>query len=246
MEQILGIDIGGSGIKGALVDIEKGELVTDRIRIPTPQGALPDDVALTVAQLVSRFEYNGLAGCGFPAVVLQGIVKTAANIDSSWIDLNVDKLLSKASGCTVFTGNDADVAGLAEMRFGAGRDQNGVVLVLTLGTGIGSAIFVDGKLVANTEFGHLKIRGKDAEHRASDAVRQAKDLSWEKYARRLQEYLNEMEALIWPDLIIVGGGISKLSKEFFPFLQTQARLVPARLLNQAGIVGAAIYADTRR
>lgn len=246
MEKILGIDIGGSGIKGALVDINNGELVTDRIRIPTPEGARPDDVARTVNELVARFQFSGLVGCGFPAVVLHGIVKTAANIHASWIGLDVDELLSNSSGCTVYTGNDADVAGLAEMRFGAGRGVDGVVLVLTLGTGIGSAIFVDGKLVPNTEFGHLKIRGKDAEHRASDAVRQAKALSWKKYARRLQEYLDEMEALVWPDLIIVGGGISKQSDEFFPYLQTQAKIVPARLLNQAGIVGAALYADTRR
>lgn len=246
MGTIFGIDIGGSGIKGGLVDIVKGELVTDRIRIPTPEGARPDDVAQTVGTLISRFQYSGLVGCGFPAVVLHGVVKTAANIHNSWIGLNVDELLSNSSGCTVYTGNDADVAGLAEMRFGAGRNQKGVVLVLTLGTGIGSAIFVDGILVPNTEFGHLKIRGKDAEHRASDAVRQVKNLSWEKYARRLQEYLDEMEALIWPDLIIIGGGISKQSDEFFPHLKTQARIVPARLLNQAGIVGAALFADTRR
>lgn len=246
MEKILGIDIGGSGIKGALVDIDKGELTTDRIRIPTPEGARPDDVARTVGELVSNFQYSGLVGCGFPAVVLQGIVKTAANIHKSWIGLDVDKLLSKTTGCEVYTGNDADVAGLAEMKFGAGRGQTGVVLVLTLGTGIGSAIFVDGKLVPNTELGHIKIRGKDAEHRASDAVRQEKNLSWEKYARRLQEYLDEIESLIWPDLIIVGGGISKQYGEFFHYLQTQAPMVPARLLNQAGIVGAALYAVTRR
>lgn len=246
MENILGIDIGGSGIKGALVDIENGELVTDRIRIPTPEGARPDDVAQTVGELISRFQYSGLVGCGFPAVVLHGIVKTAANIHTSWIGLNVDALLSHTTSSTVYTGNDADVAGLAEMRFGAGRGRDGVVLVLTLGTGIGSAIFIDGKLVPNTEFGHLKIRGKDAEHRASDAVRQAKGLSWEKYAQRLQEFLTEMESLIWPDLIIIGGGISKQSKAFFPYLNTQAEIVPARLLNQAGIIGAALYADTRR
>ncbi len=244
METILGIDIGGSGIKGAMVDIAKGELATERIRIPTPEGARPADVAETVGQLVSRFQYQGLVGAGFPAVVLHGVVKTAANIHASWIGQNVDRLLSKASACTVLTGNDADVAGLAEMTFGAGRDQKGVVLVVTLGTGIGSAIFVDGKLVPNTELGHIQIRGKDAEQRASDAVRQAKNLTWEKYARRLQEYLDAIESLIWPDLIIIGVGISKQSYEFLPFVNTKAKIIPAQLLNQAGIVGAALYATT--
>lgn len=246
MEPILGIDIGGSGIKGALVDIAKGELVTERIRIQTPEGAHPEDVAETVAMLVSRFQYQGLAGCGFPAVVLHGVVKTAANIDDSWIGVDVNELLSTASGCRVLTGNDADVAGLAEMSFGAGRDQKGVVLVLTLGTGIGSAIFVDGILVPNTELGHIQVRGKDAEQRASDAARQAKNLTWEKYTRRLQEYLDSVESLIWPDLIIIGGGISKQSDEFLPFINTKAKIVPAWLLNQAGIVGAAIYANTQK
>lgn len=246
MEPILGIDIGGSGIKGALVDITKGELVTERIRIPTPEGAHPKDVAETVAMLVSRFHYQGLAGCGFPAVVLHGVVKTAANIDDSWIGVDVNELLSIASGCRVLTGNDADVAGLAEMSFGAGRDKKGVVLVLTLGTGIGSAIFVDGILVPNTELGHIQVRGKDAEQRASDAARQAKNLTWEKYTRRLQEYLDSVESLIWPDLIIIGGGISKQSDQFLPFIDTKAKIVPARLLNQAGIVGAALYANTQK
>jgi polyphosphate glucokinase len=245
MESILGIDIGGSGIKAALVDVDSGQLLGERKRVPTPEGAKPREVAASLARLVSEYHYTGVAGCGFPAVIQHGVAKTAANIHSSWIDLNVDRLLSEACGFPIFTGNDADVAGLAEMTFGAGRDQKGVVLVLTLGTGIGSAIFVDGVLVPNTEFGHLKIRGKDAETRASDAARQAKNLSWKKYARRLQEYLEYIEALIWPDLIIIGGGISKQSDEFLPLIKTKAKIVPAQLLNQAGIVGAALFAKTR-
>ncbi len=245
MDGILGIDIGGSGIKGALVDVTNGELVTERKRIPTPEGARPGDVAETVRTLVQEFGYQGTAGCGFPAVVLHGVVKTAANIDKSWIGVNVNTLLKDACGIPILTGNDADVAGLAEMTFGAGRESKGVVLVLTLGTGIGSAIFVDGVLVPNTELGHIKIRGKDAETRASDAARQNKNMTWEKYAKRFQEYLSEIEALIWPDLIIVGGGISKQAYYFLPLVETKAKIIPAQFLNQAGIVGAALFASTK-
>jgi len=242
MKTLLGIDIGGSGIKGALVNAETGEMVSERKRIPTPDGAHPRDVAEVVGQLVASFKYKGVAGCGFPAVVRHGIVKTAANIHHSWIEQDVNWMLSDISRCTVLTVNDADAAGIAEMSFGAGRGQKGVVLILTLGTGIGSAIFVDGKLVPNLELGHIKIRGRDAENRASDAVRQEKELTWKKYARRLQEYLDTVEALVWPDLIIIGGGISKQTDEYLPLIQTQAKIIPAQLLNQAGIVGAAMYA----
>ncbi len=242
MKTILGIDIGGSGIKGALVNVETGALASERKRIPTPEGAHPGDVAEVVGQLVSSFKYKGVAGCGFPAVVRHGIVKTAANIHRAWIGQDVNWLLSDISRCTVLTVNDADAAGIAEMSFGAGRDQKGVVLILTLGTGIGSAIFVDGKLVPNLELGHIKIRGRDAEERASDAARQDKDLTWKKYARRLQEYLDEVQALVWPDLIIIGGGISKQTDEYLPLIKSQAKIIPAQLLNQAGIVGAAMYA----
>jgi polyphosphate glucokinase len=242
MKTLLGLDIGGSGIKGALVDIDSGELATERKRIPTPAGAHPLDVAEVVGQLVGSFKYSGLAGCGFPAVVRHGIVRTAANIDRAWIGRDVNWLLSDVSRCKILTVNDADAAGTAEMAFGAGRDQKGVVLILTLGTGIGSAIFVDGKLVPNLELGHISIRGRDAETRASDAVRQANNLSWKKYAQRLQEYIEAVEALVWPDLIIIGGGISKQSNEFLPLIKSQAKIIPAQLLNQAGIVGAAMYA----
>lgn len=242
MKTLLGIDIGGSGIKAAMVDVDTGEMVSERKRIPTPDGARPDDMAEVVGQLVSSFKYKGVAGCGFPSVVRHGIVKTAANIHHSWIGVDVNRLLSDVSRCTVLTVNDADAAGTAEMAFGAGRDQKGSVAIITLGTGIGTAIFVDGKLVPNLELGHIKIRGRDAEERATDAVRQKQDLSWKKYAKRLQEYLTELESLIWPDLIIIGGGISKESEQYLPLIKTQAKIIPAQLLNQAGIVGAAVYA----
>lgn len=243
---ILGIDIGGSGIKGALVDVETGQLLTERRRLPTPEKAKPNDVAQVVGELVRYFEYTGVIGCGFPAVVQHGVARTAANVHENWIGTNVDELLGRATGCRVYTLNDADAAGIAEMAFGAGCNaQKGVVIVVTLGTGIGTAVFTDGYLVPNTEFGHMKIRGKDAETRASDAARQRKEMSWKKYAARLEEYLIEMENLFWPDLFIIGGGASKKADEFFPLLKIRTKIVPAQLLNQAGIVGAAVYASRK-
>jgi polyphosphate glucokinase len=243
----LGIDIGGSGIKGAMIDVEKGEMVSPRHRIPTPGGAKPSDVAKVVHNIAAHFECGEPIGCGFPAVVRNGLVLTAANVDSSWINTNANDLFSAITGCSTFVLNDADAAGMAEMRFGAGKEfQKGVVLVVTLGTGIGSAIFTDGKLLPNTEFGHIQIRGKDAEWRASDAARQRKHLSWKNWAKRLHEYLSYMEKLLWPDLIILGGGISKNSNEFLPFLDLQAKVIPARMLNQAGMVGAAIFASEQK
>jgi polyphosphate glucokinase len=241
---VLGIDIGGTGIKGALVDVKNGELGSERQRLLTPEGGKPEDVAEVVKKLVVSFKYNGPIGCGFPAVVQHGVARTAANISSDWIGTNVNQLFSQVTGCPVYTLNDADAAGIAEMSFGVGRDmKKGVVLLLTLGTGIGSVLFSDGQLVPNMEFGHLKIRGKDAELRASDAVRQRKNLNWKKYARRLQEYLQEMEKLFSPDLIVIGGGLSKKFDSFAPLLNVQAKIVPAQLLNQAGIIGAAVYAS---
>jgi len=242
---ILGIDIGGSGIKGALVDVETGEFISERHRIPTPEAAKPADVADTVRELVNHFQYKGPVGCGFPAVMLHGVAMTAANIDQDWIGTNAEALFNERTGLPFYVANDADVAGLAEVRFGAGKGKRGTILVLTLGTGVGSAIFVDGVLVPNTEFGHLKIRNKDAEHRTSDGARQRKGYSYEKWAEKLNEHIGELEALLWPDLIIIGGGISKHHAEYFPYLKTRARLVPAQLLNQAGIVGAALYAYGR-
>ena len=239
---ILGIDFGGTGIKGAVVNVQTGEMTTVKHRLPTPLGAKPEDVAEVVADIVHHFEWKGPVGCGVPGVVIEGMVYTAANIDKSWIGTNAVQLFSNAAGCPFSVINDADAAGIAEMTFGAGRGKSGVVLLLTLGTGIGSAIFVEGKLFPNTELGHLQIRGKDAEKRASDAVRKNKGLDWQEWAMRLNEYLNTLEALLYPDLIILGGGVSKKADYFFPYLKVRAKIVPAQMLNEAGIIGAALYA----
>lgn len=238
--QVLGIDIGGSGIKGAPVDTETGSLVEQRHRIPTPDPAKPAAVAEVVGQIAKHFNWHGPVGAGFPAVIHDGVAMTAANIHEDWINSKATDLFAKETGCPVVVINDADAAGIAEMTFGAGRGCMGTVLIITLGTGIGTAIFTNGCLLPNTEFGHLKIRGKDAEHRASDAVRKERDYSWKKWTKRVNEYLAEMEALIWPDLIIVSGGAVKEHEKFFPLLETKAKIVPAQFLNEAGIVGAAL------
>lgn len=243
--EILGIDVGGSGIKGAPVNIETGDILAERFRLPTPEGARPNDVADTIAAVAYEFKWKGLIGVGFPAALRHGVAMTAANIHPSWIGTNAAELFTKKSGCPSYVANDADVAGMAEMAFGAGRGENGVVLVITLGTGVGTAIFTNGQLLPNTELGHIEIRGKDAETRVSDAARQRKDWSYQDWALRIDEYLNRMEALFWPDLIIVGGGVSKMAEKYFPHLHTRARLVQAQMLNQAGIVGAALYAASR-
>lgn len=240
--EILGIDVGGSGIKGAPVDIEAGVLTGERFRLKTPKGAEPKPVANVVAEIVQHFSWTGPVGIGFPSPIKHGIVKLAANISSDWVGMNADEFLTKATGCDVTVGNDADVAGLAEMTFGAGKDQPGTVILVTLGTGIGSAVFHRGLLIPNTEFGHLEIAGHDAETRASDAARQRDGLSWKKYAHRLNRYLLQLEKLFWPDLFIIGGGISKLSENYIPLLTVEAPVVPATFLNEAGIVGAALNA----
>jgi len=240
--EILGIDIGGSGIKGAPVNIETGELTSDRYRIPTPEPSVPEAVADVVAKITRHFEWTGPIGCTFPAVIKNGVALTAANVDNTWIGTNGQKLLREKTGCPVLLLNDADAAGFAEMKFGAGQDRTGVVILLTLGTGIGSAIFVNGVLVPNTEFGHLDIRGKDAENRASDRIRKAEDLSWKEWAKRVNEYLQRMEALFWPDLFIIGGGVSKKHEKFFRYFDIKTVIVPAKTLNEAGIIGAALAA----
>ena len=240
--QALGIDIGGSGIKGAPVNIETGELLAERLRIKTPKGAKPEPVAEVVAEIVHSFKWNGPIGVGFPAPIKNGVALMAANVSEKWVGINADDLLTNATGCPCKVGNDADVAGMAEMKFGAGKGQHGTVIMVTLGTGIGTAIFYNGHLVPNTELGHLQMDGMDAEHRASDAARQAKDMSWKKYAKRLNEYLNELEKLFWPDLFIIGGGISKQSEKYIPLLTIDTPVVTAALLNEAGIVGAALGA----
>ena len=240
--EILGIDIGGSGVKGAPVDVEKGVLLAERQRIPTPQPPIPDALGNVVAEVAKHFKWQGPIGCTFPGVIKAGVVYTAANIDEAWVGLNGQKLLEEKTGCLVVFLNDADAAGMAEMQFGAGKGRQGIVIMLTFGTGIGSAIFVDGRLVPNTEFGHMEIRGKDAEHRAADRVRTEKELSWEKWAERVNEFLGRMELLFSPDLFIIGGGVSKKHDKFLPLLQTRAEIIPAQLLNEAGIIGAAIAA----
>ena len=239
--EILGIDVGGSGIKGAPVNTETGQLTADRIRIKTPKQAEPRPVADVVAQIAQAFEWKGPIGIGFPAPIKSGIAMMAANISKQWIGVNADQLFTGTTGCPCKVGNDADVAGLAEMTFGAGKGRPGTVIMITLGTGIGTAIFTDGKLLPNVEFGHLEIKGRDAEDRASDAARQRDDLSWKKYAKRLNRYLVAMERLFWPDLFIIGGGISKAHTKFIPLLTLQTEVVPAQFQNEAGIVGAALF-----
>ncbi len=241
--QALGIDIGGSGIKGAPVDIKTGKLLAERIRIPTPKGAKPKAVSLVVAEIAQSFKWKGPIGVGFPAPIKHGVAMMAANVSEKWVGVNADELISSITGCKCHVGNDADVAGMAEMSFGAGKGEHGTVIMITLGTGIGSAIFFNGHLIPNTEFGHMQIDGQDAEHRASDAARQREDMSWKKYAKRLNEYLNEMEKLFWPDLFIIGGGISKQHEKFLPLLKLQSKIVPAQFQNEAGIVGAALFSQ---
>lgn len=244
---VLGIDIGGSGIKGAPVDLRTGTLAADRTRIDTPEGATPDDVADVVEQIAESFADTVGAtapiGITVPAVVQHGIVRSAANIDDSWIDTDADALFTRRLGRPVHVVNDADAAGEAEMHFGAGQEVGGVVLLTTLGTGIGSALFVDGTLVPNTELGHLEIDGHNAESRAASSAREREDLSWKDWAERLQRYYSVVERLFSPDLIIVGGGISKKADKYLPLLDLRAPIVPARLRNQAGIVGAAWRAE---
>ncbi len=240
--ELLGIDIGGSGIKGAIVDTEKGEFVTERLRIPTPQPAKPEPVADVVKQIADNFGWKGSIGCTFPAVVKHGVTLTAANVDDDWVGADAQTLLQELTGSPVIVLNDADAAGIAEMKFGAGLNRDGLIVILTLGTGIGSAFFMNGVLIPNTEFGHLKIRGKDAEHRASDKIRQDKEYSWKKWGKRLSEYFQYLEFLFTPDLFIIGGGVSKKHEKFFPYIHCNTEIVPAELRNQAGIVGAAMAA----
>ncbi|AEE46372.1 polyphosphate--glucose phosphotransferase [Cellulomonas fimi] len=239
-----GIDIGGSGIKGAPVDLAAGEFSADRVRIPTPLPATPDAVSATVAEVVASFDLDTDVPIGvtFPAVILHGVAQSAANVDKSWIGTDVEAAVGAATGRRVVAVNDADAAGYAEVRYGAAKDVDGVVLVVTLGTGIGSALVVDGRLVPNTELGHLEIDGFDAESRAADSARDREDLDWATWAQRLQRYFTVVENLFWPDLIVVGGGVSKHHQQFLPLLDLRTRIVPAELRNAAGIVGAAALA----
>jgi polyphosphate glucokinase len=241
--EVLGIDIGGSGIKAAPVDVTKGTLTRERIKVLTPQPAKPTAIAEAVSGLAGQFGWSGKAGITFPGVVTGGVIRTAHNLDPSWIGLDARDLFGTATGLEVQVINDADAAGQAEMRFGAGAGHQGTVVMLTFGTGIGSALFTRGVLVPNTEFGHIEIRGKDAEKRASERAKEEHDLDWEHWAGRVDEYMRHLEGLVWPDLFIVGGGVSRKSDKFLPLLEKlRARVVPATMLNDAGIVGAALVA----
>ena len=240
MSIALGVDVGGSGIKGALVDLTVGEFVTDRVRIKTPQPATPDAVATTIAEVANKCGWSGpRLGCALPAVVTDGVVRTASNIDPAWLDLDARSFIAAAVGAPVTLLNDADSAGLAEMHFGAGRGETGKVVLLTFGTGIGSAVFSGGVLVPNTELGHMEVDGVEAEVEASAKAKEDKDLSYPEWTVRVNRYLDALETILWPDLIIIGGGISSDHAEFLDLLDTRARVVPAALRNRAGIIGAA-------
>jgi polyphosphate glucokinase len=240
---ILGVDIGGSGIKGAIIDTDTGALLTERQRIDTPQPATPLAVANVLAQMVAQFNWHGPIGCGFPAAIQNGVVRTASNISPEFIGKNIEKLFSDVTEHPCYCINDADAAGMAEMHFGEGVGQSGVVLMITIGTGLGTVLFTGGRLLPNTELGHLHLEtGTKAEHYASDAVRKLHDLGWKAWGNRFNTYLTMMERLFWPDLIILGGGASKKFEKFNAQLTVKAPVKPAAFLNQAGIVGAALYA----
>jgi polyphosphate glucokinase len=241
--KLLGIDIGGSGVKGAIVDTRKGVFVTDRTRVETPQPATPDAVTKVIRRIADHLDWEGPAGITFPGVVSHGEIHTAANLDASWIGVDAGGKFSKAVGGPVAVLNDADAAGVAEQAFGAAVAVDGTVVVVTLGTGIGTALISDGHLVPNLELGHLTLNGGDAERYASEAVRDREALSFEDWASRLTEYFTMLEDLVWPDLFVVGGGISKNPDPWLPLIKCRTRVVTARLRNRAGIVGAALQAE---
>ena len=242
--KLLGIDIGGSGVKGALVDTEQGALITDRLRIPTPQPAKPKAMIKVVKKIVDHFDYQGPLGIGFPGVVMDGVTKTAANVHHDWINYEAAHHIALATNCEVTIRNDADVAGIGEMHHGAGKDVPGVVMIFTLGTGIGSVMFVNGHIVPNLELGHLYLRNmkKDAEAYAADRIRDEKDLSWKEWGKRLNVYFQHIEFLFSPNRIILGGGVSKKYEKYIKYLHLNADVVPAKLRNEAGIIGAAMAA----
>lgn len=242
MATFLGIDIGGSGIKGAVVDTADGELVTERLRVDTPQPSTPSAVAQAVKTLVGMSGYSGPIGCTYPGIVKNGIMLSAANVDPAWIGCDGQTLFKEVVGMPFVVLNDADAAGEAEMVFGAGKGKKGVVIMLTFGTGIGSALFLDGKLVPNTEFGHLHMGNKIAEARASARVKEEKEMSWSKWGRRVNDFLRHLERIFTPDMFIIGGGISKRFDRFVEFIDVNAEIAPAHFYNDAGIVGAAMAA----
>jgi polyphosphate glucokinase len=244
---VLGIDFGGSGIKGAPVDTKKGELLEKRFRLPTPNPATPSNVANVIHDVVEHFNWVGPVGLAFPAVVQNGIIRTAANIDKSWIGVNASELIGERIGLETYVVNDADAAGMAEMKFGAGKGKKGSVFLITIGTGIGTVLFSKRKLIPNTEFGHIYLdNGVDAELMTSNAVRKREKLSWDEWGKRLDTYLHEMERLLWPELIIIGGGISKRPNDYLDFLTIETDYTIAKLKNDAGIIGAALAAKANR
>ncbi len=240
--EILGVDVGGTGIKGAPVNIDTGTQLAERFRIPTPPPGKPQQMAEVVAQIAQHFQWKGPIGIGFPAAVRGGIVVTASNISKKWLGENSAEIFSKATSCPVCVINDADAAGLAEMSFGAGRDRKGVVFVVTIGTGLGTALFTDGVLLPNAELGHIEIDGQEAEKGASDAARKREEMTWMKWGKRFNQYLSTLEQLFWPDVFILGGGVSKKYDLFSPAIQIQTEVVLAHFLNEAGIIGAALSA----
>lgn len=243
--EILGIDIGGSGIKGAPVNTVTGELLAERLRFDTPQPATPGAVIDTMAELIKQFQWSGAIGVGFPAVIKNGVVHTAANVDPTWIGYDFQQGLERQTGCAAKILNDADAAGIAEITFGAGKERHkGMIMMITLGTGVGTAAFIDGALIPNLELGHMPFKGVDAETIVSDAAREREALSWKKWGRRVGRYLHQMELLLWPDLFIIGGGVSKKWETFAEYMQEEVNtpLVPAEFRNNAGIVGAALSA----
>ncbi|NUK56511.1 polyphosphate--glucose phosphotransferase [Streptomyces lunaelactis] len=244
---VFGVDIGGSGIKGAPVDLERGGLTQERHKVLTPHPSTPDAVAEGVAAVVENFGWSGPVGITFPGVVTSGVTRTAANVDKGWVDVDASKLLGdRLGGLPVTVLNDADAAGVAEMTFGAGRGRKGTGILLTFGTGIGSAVFIDGRLVPNTELGHLELHGHDAEKHASTKVKEDEGLSWHHWSRRVQKYLAHVEMLFSPELFIIGGGVSRKADKFLPLIEgIRAEIVPAELKNNAGIVGAAMAAAGR-
>jgi polyphosphate glucokinase len=240
-----GVDIGGSGIKGSPVDIDAGVLAEERMRIPTPQPSTPDAVADSVAEIVEKFAWTGPVGVTLPCVIKEGVALTAANIDKGWIGTDAQSLFAERLGRDrdeIVVLNDADAAGVAEMKVGAGVGHQGQVVVLTFGTGIGSAMFIDGKLVPSTEFGHIEVDGHDAESQAAASVKDDLELSYEEWAPRVTRYIQSLEKFIWPDLIIAGGGVSRKGHKWIPLLETRTPVVAAALRNDAGIVGAAMAA----
>lgn len=244
--EILGIDFGGSGIKGAPVDAKNGNMLDDRYRVPTPDPATPEAVAEIIKQITKHFKWKNPIGVGFPSVVLNGEIKTAANIDKSWIGVNAQKIFTKATGLPVYVVNDADAAGMATLKFGDIKGVKGSILMLTIGTGIGSALFAKGQLLPNTELGHLILNGQDAETYTSDAVRKNEDLGWKEWGKRFNEYLLEMERLFWPELIIIGGGVSKKIDKFKEQITISTKVIVTDLLNEAGIIGAAALTRENR